>query len=192
MLDIILERFNYIPIIILMMTGLYVVIATGNLVKRLVGLSLFQTSVFLLYITIGKVFGGQPPILDGAHHGEEEGSHGAGYGAAGYGEAGDHGEGHGDDYAAGDAHAGDHGEAVADAAEHASDYAHGADAAYHAGEVLYSNPLPHVLILTAIVVGVATLAVGLALVVRIREAYGTIEDDGLNAADYNRETGGGE
>lgn len=174
MLDIILERFNYIPIIILMMTGLYVVIATGNLVKRLVGLSLFQTSVFLLYITIGKVFGGQPPILDGAHHGDEEGSHGAGYGAAGYGEAGDHGE------------------AVADAAEHASDYAHGADAAHHASEVLYSNPLPHVLILTAIVVGVATLAVGLALVVRIREAYGTIEDDGLNAADYNRETGGGE
>jgi multicomponent Na+:H+ antiporter subunit C len=61
MLEIILERFNYIPIIILMMTGLYVVIATGNLVKRLVGLSLFQTSVFLLYITMGKVFGGQPP-----------------------------------------------------------------------------------------------------------------------------------
>ena len=54
MLEIILERFSYIPIIILMMTGLYVVIATGNLVKRLVGLSLFQTSVFLLYITMGN------------------------------------------------------------------------------------------------------------------------------------------
>ena len=58
--------------------------------------------------------------------------------------------------------------------------------------VLYSNPLPHVLILTAIVVGVATLAVGLALVVRIREAYGAIEDDALNAADYSRETGAAE
>lgn len=142
MLEIILERFNYIPIIILMMTGLYVVIATGNLVKRLVGLSLFQTSVFLLYITMGKVFGGQPPII------------------------------------AGDAHGGDAG--------------HGAEAAQHAAEIAYSNPLPHVLILTAIVVGVATLAVGLALVVRIREAYGTIEDDALNAADYSLETGSAE
>ncbi|SDM06323.1 cation:proton antiporter subunit C [Maricaulis salignorans] len=138
MLDILLERFNYIPIIILMMTGLYVVFATGNLVKRLVGLSLFQTSVFLLYITLAKVFGGQPPIIADAH-GDDHGAAAAGHGAA---------------------------EAV-----------------------LYSNPLPHVLILTAIVVGVATLAVGLALVVRIREAYGSIEDEALNAADYSRDTG---
>ena len=186
MLDIILERFNYIPIIILMMTGLYVVIATGNLVKRLVGLSLFQTSVFLLYITIGKVFGDQPPILDGAHHGDDEGGHGAGYGATGYGEAGDHGEGHGDDYAAGDAHAGDHGEAVADAAEHASDYAHGADAVHHASEVLYSNPLPHVLILTAIVVSVSITAVALAIVINIHQAYGTVESDEIIAEDAAR------
>lgn len=150
MLEIILERFNYIPIIILMMTGLYVVIATGNLVKRLVGLSLFQTSVFLLYITMGKVFGGQPPIIAGDAHGGDAG--------------------HGAETAAG----------------------HGAEAAQHAAEIAYSNPLPHVLILTAIVVGVATLAVGLALVVRIREAYGTIEDDALNAADYSLETGSAE
>lgn len=173
MVEMLLERFNYIPIIILMMTGLYVVTATGNLVKRLVGLSLFQTSVFLLYITIGKVFGGQPPILASGHG--EEGGHG---GDAGYGAA---------EAAAGDAAdmAGDHG------ADHAAEVAHGAaDAAGHAAEVLYSNPLPHVLILTAIVVGVATLAVGLALVVRIRETYGTIEDDELNAADYSVETGG--
>lgn len=162
MLEIILERFNYIPIIILMMTGLYVVIATGNLVKRLVGLSLFQTSVFLLYITMGKVFGGQPPIIAGDYHGEDAG-HGADA-AAGY------------------------------AAGHAAEAAagHAAEAAHHAAEIAYSNPLPHVLILTAIVVGVATLAVGLALVVRIREAYGTIEDDALNAADYSLETGSAE
>ena len=184
MLETILERFNYIPIIILMMTGLYVVIATGTLIKRLVGLSLFQTSVFLLYITIGKVFGGQPPILESAHHGEDDG-----YGSAG---------GYGAEAAAGYAGAG------SGDAEHADDAAHGAaetaaahgegygDAAHHTAEVLYSNPLPHVLILTAIVVGVATLAVGLALVVRIREAYGTIEDDALNAADYSRETGSSE
>lgn len=146
MLDILLERFNYIPIIVLMMTGLYVVFATGNLVKRLVGLSLFQTSVFLLYITLAKVFGGQPPILPEDHGGEHAAAAG-GHAAA----------------------AGDHGAAAA--------------------EALYSNPLPHVLILTAIVVGVATLAVGLALVVRIRESYGAIEDDALKAADYSRETG---
>ncbi|MBO6765261.1 sodium:proton antiporter [Maricaulis sp.] len=161
MLEIILERFNYIPIIILMMTGLYVVIATGNLVKRLVGLSLFQTSVFLLYITMGKVFGGQPPIIVGDYHGEDAG--------------------HGAEAAAG--HGAEHGAGAAD---------HAAEAAQHAAEIAYSNPLPHVLILTAIVVGVATLAVGLALVVRIREAYGTIEDDALNAADYSLETGSAE
>ena len=171
MLEIILERFSYIPIIILMMTGLYVVIATGNLVKRLVGLSLFQTSVFLLYITIGKVFDGQPPIIADAGHGDG-GGHGA-EAAAGYG-----------------ANAAGHGAATADHAAEAA--GHAADAAGHAAEVAYSNPLPHVLILTAIVVGVATLAVGLALVVRIREAYGTIEDDALNAADYSLETGSAE
>ncbi|MGK0266437.1 MAG: multicomponent Na+:H+ antiporter subunit C [Maricaulis sp.] len=143
MLDILLERFNYIPILILMMTGLYVVFATGNLIKRLVGLSLFQTSVCLFYINLAKVFGGQPPILAEYHGGED-----AGYAAA--------------------------------ATSHAVEAA------------IYSNPLPHVLILTAIVVGVATLSVGLALVVRIREAYGVIEDDGLNAADYSRETGAAE
>jgi multicomponent Na+:H+ antiporter subunit C len=207
MVEMLLERFNYIPIIILMMTGLYVVIATGNLVKRLVGLSLFQTSVFLLYITIGKVFGGQPPILAEGHG--DEGGHGADAGYAGAEAAVAHAaEGHetpatggheaADAHGATDAHgdagmdAGHAADAVADhGADHASDAAHGAaDAAGHAAEVLYSNPLPHVLILTAIVVGVATLAVGLALVVRIREAYGTIEDDELNAADYSVETGG--
>ena len=174
MLEILIERFNYIPIIILMMTGLYVVVATGNLVKRLVGLSLFQTSVFLLYITMGKVFGGQPPILVETEHGEDAG-HGAQ--AAGHGAPVPGAETAGDIAGA--------------AADHAADAAgQAADAAQHAAEIIYSNPLPHVLILTAIVVGVATLAVGLALVVRIREAYGTIEDDALNAADYSLETGG--
>jgi multicomponent Na+:H+ antiporter subunit C len=51
------------------------------------------------------------------------------------------------------------------------------------GVQTYSNPLPHVLILTAIVVGVATTALGLALVVRIREAYGTVEDDEIREQD---------
>jgi multicomponent Na+:H+ antiporter subunit C len=168
MLELLSERFIYIPIIVLMMTGLYVVVATGNLIKRLVGLSLFQTAVCLLYIAVAKVFGGAPPILPATH---------------------------GEDHAAPDAAAGEHGADAAVAAhgaeaEHAVvDLAHAAETAHAA---IYSNPLPHVLILTAIVVGVATLAVGLALVVRIQEAYGTIEDEALNAADYSVDTGGSE
>ncbi len=101
---------SHIATVILMMIGLYVVVARGNLIKKLVGLGIFQTSVYLLYIGPGKIIGGSAPII--------------------------------------------------------------AD-----GIAKYSNPLPHVLILTAIVVGVATLAVGLALVVRINEAFGTIEEE---------------
>ena len=108
--------FNYLIVVFLMMAGFYVVIAQGNLVKKLVGLGLFQTSVFILYITMGNLAGGQAPIV----------------------------------------------------AE---------------GLTLYSSPLPHVLILTAIVVGVATTAVGLALVVRIHEAYGSVEEDEIHAED---------
>ncbi|MBT5894708.1 MAG: cation:proton antiporter subunit C [Rhodospirillaceae bacterium] len=113
MLQAILEHYNYWIAIMLMMVGFYTVVARGNLVKKLVGLNIFQTSVFLLYISMGKVTGGTAPILDDRFQ-------------------------------------------------------------------VYSNPLPHVLILTAIVVGVATTALGLALVVRIRESYGTIEEDELD------------
>jgi len=107
---------NYWIIIVLMMTGFYIVIAHDNLVKKIVGLNIFQVSVFLFYITMAKVRGGTAPIL--------------------------------------------------------------AD-----GISIYSNPLPHVLILTAIVVGIATTALGLAFVVRIRDAYGTIEDNEILAQE---------
>ena len=110
------NHFSYFATIFLMIAGLYIVIARGNLVKKLVGLAIFQTSVYLLYIAPGKLIGGTAPIV----------------------------------------------------AEQFQ---------------VYSNPLPHVLILTAIVVGVATLALGLALVVRIREAYGSIEEDEILAQD---------
>ncbi|MEM1371730.1 MAG: cation:proton antiporter subunit C [Pseudomonadota bacterium] len=113
------SHYNYIITIFLMVAGLYIVIARGNLIKKLVGLGLFQTSVYLLYLTPAKIIGGTAPI-------------------------------------------------------------------YAKNFSSYSNPLPHVLILTAIVVGVATLALGLALVVRIREAYGTIEEDEILVRD--RET----
>lgn len=110
------SHFSYFVTVFLMIAGLFIVIARGNLIKKLVGLGIFQTSVYLLYIVPGKLIGGTAPIIDPAFK-------------------------------------------------------------------LYSNPLPHVLILTAIVVGVATLALGLALVVRIREAYGTIEEDDILARD---------
>lgn len=110
------SHFSYAATVFLMVAGLFIVIARGNLIKKLVGLAIFQTSVYLLYIAPGKLIGGTAPILDDRF-------------------------------------------------------------------TIYSNPLPHVLILTAIVVGVATLALGLALVVRIREAYDTIEEDDILARD---------
>ena len=166
LLEFILERANYWAIIGLMMLGLYITFEATNLIKRLVGLSIFQTSVFLLYITLGKVAGGTAPILFGAdkgYHGDDKG--------------------HGDEagHAAESAdHAGDAADHAAEAVEKAAHY--GEEAAKQL-ENVYSNPLPHVLILTAIVVGVATLSVGLALVVRIREAYGTIEADDIREID---------
>lgn len=144
------SQYNYVIVIILMMTGLYIVFASRNLIKKLAGLSVFQTSVFLLYITIGKVSGGQPPILI-----EDKGY---GYDSEGH-----------------------------TLLEGPVQIAAG-DAAFilpgPGSDVAYSNPLPHVLILTAIVVGVATLAIGLALTVRIREVYRTIEEDEIEAADF--------
>ena len=115
-MDAFLGHYNYWIVIALMMTGLYTVAASGNLVKKIIGLNIFQTSVFLFFISVGKVSGGTAPIL----------------------------------------------------AE---------------GWTRYSNPLPHVLILTAIVVGVATTAVGLALIVRISRTYATIEDDEIRRSD---------
>ena len=107
---------NFVIIVFLMMTGLYVVISRGNLIKKLMGLNIFQTSVFFLYISFGYVENAAGPVLV-------------------------------------------------------------------EGQSVYSNPLPHVLILTAIVVGVATTSLGLALVIRIKESFGTIEEDELHNMD---------
>ncbi len=110
------QLYNYEIAIFLAMIGFYVLVSRGNLVKKVAGLSMFQTSVFILYISMGVVQGGTVPILvDGAQ--------------------------------------------------------------------IYSNPLPHVLILTAIVVGVATTAVALALIIRIKEAYDTVEEDEIHEQD---------
>lgn len=112
----VLGRYNYWVVVFLMMLGFYILISRGNLVKTLVGLSIFQTSVFIFYISLGKIQGGTAPIL-------EEGFR------------------------------------------------------------VYSNPLPHVLILTGIVVSIATTALGLALVVRIHEAYGTMEEEEIDRVE---------
>ncbi len=114
----ILGLFNYWVFAVLLMVGFYAVIARPNLIKKLIGLSIFQAAVFLLYITMDKVEGGTAPIIQ---------------------------------------------KGVEDA--------------------IFSNPLPQVLILTAIVVGISTTALGLALVVRIYEAYGTIEEDEIQQQD---------
>jgi len=108
--------FNYWIVVVLMMFGLYIIIAHGNLLKKIIGLTIFQTSVFIFYISMAKVDGGTAPIL-------------------------------------------------------ADD------------TIQYSNPLPHVLILTAIVVGIATTAMALSLVVRINEAYGSIEEEEIQQQD---------
>jgi len=114
---------NYWFVFLLMLIGIYIVISHENLIKKIVGLNVFQVSVFVFYISVAKVKGGTAPIL-------------------------------------------------ADGIE------------------LYSNPLPHVLILTAIVVGLATTALGLALVVRVQESFGTIEDDELRALEDQQENEG--
>ncbi|HPE48988.1 MAG TPA: cation:proton antiporter subunit C [Hyphomonas sp.] len=153
MLEFLLERANYWAVIVLMMIGLYITFASQNLIKRMVGLGLFQTTICFFYVTLGKVAGGTAPILFGPDAPEHHAPAGE---------------------AAGDAHA------ALDTVLTAGGEAHGR---YAELVHTYSNPLPHVLMLTAIVVGVATLSVGLALVVRIREAYGTIESDEIRGID---------
>ncbi len=111
-----LELYNYWVVIFLMMAGFYMLIASNHLIRKIIGLNIFQTSVFMLYISLGKVAGGTAPIA-----------------------------------------------------------AEGIDT--------YSNPLPHVLILTAIVVGIATTSLALALVIRIKESYDTVQEDEIIELD---------
>ena len=111
-----LGLFNYWVFIVLMLSGFYLLLSARNLVKKIIGMNLFQTSVFVFYISTGKVKGGAVPIaVDGVD--------------------------------------------------------------------VYSNPLPHTLILTAIVVGVASTALGLALILRIKDEYGSIEEDEVDMQD---------
>lgn len=124
-LQFVLDRYNYWMFVILMMTGLYITVSRGNLIKKIIGLNIFQAAVFMLYISMGKITGGTAPVL------------------------------------------------IEDP------------------DAVYSNALPHVLILTAIVVGIATTAVALALTLRIRETYGTIEEDELTKIEQEMDAAPG-
>lgn len=119
-----LSLYNDWAVIVIMMAGFYIMIARNNLVKKILGLSIFQTGIFYFYVALGKIDGATAPIY-----------------------------------------------IESDAANMIND------------NIIYSNPLPHVLILTAIVVSVATMAVGLALIVRIYEKYGSIEEDDIHEID---------
>ena len=176
-----LGLYNYWIVIVLMMTGFYLVIARGNLIKTIIGLNIFQTSVVLLYVTMGKVTGenakGAPILPADSGHDSHAHDHGHAHDAVTETSAtqlvefvdktapGSHGT-----------HAVD---PIADSHDHA------AEVVAHATDAIYTNPLPSVLMLTAIVVGVATTALALALTVRVREEYGTIEEDEILELDRN-------
>jgi multicomponent Na+:H+ antiporter subunit C len=138
-MNFLLTHFNYVVVAVVMMAGLLIVFSSGNLIKRMIGLALLQSSAGLLYISLGKVAGGTAAITLEAD------------------------------------------------SKIARNLAARLDPAYVAQYgvegLVYSNPLPHVLILTAIVVGVSTLAVGLAIAVRVREAYDTVEADEIELLD---------
>nr|QNO42222.1 hypothetical protein AIOHENJG_00006 [Methanosarcinales archaeon ANME-2c ERB4]QNO42380.1 hypothetical protein LFOPHFOE_00020 [Methanosarcinales archaeon ANME-2c ERB4] len=124
-LDIVYAEYNYWIYVTLMMIGFYAMIAKKNLIKKIIGANIFQTAIFLFYVSLADVTGGTAPILVGGHGGEH---------------------------------------------------------VEHASEVIYTNPVPHCLILTAIVVAVSTTAVALALIIRIYNEYGSIEEDVILAA----------
>ncbi|TWT66584.1 sodium:proton antiporter [Allorhodopirellula solitaria] len=171
-LETIAGLYNYWMVIFLMMTGFYIVLARKNLIKSVIGLNIFQTSVFLLYITMGKVNNGTAPIIPPAIVEAQKSAHESHAGAAAGGVA-EHGAG-----------VAEHGAGVAEHGAVVAEHGAGAAEAVHAaGDIVYSNPLPSVLMLTAIVVGIATTALALALVVRIREDYGTVDEERILELD---------
>jgi multicomponent Na+:H+ antiporter subunit C len=117
--QLVIAKYNYWGVAVLLMIGLYAMIAKNNLVKKIIGMNIFQTAIILFFISVATKWEATIPII--AHH------------------------------SGGHAHA-----------------AHAAD---------YMNPLPHVLMLTAIVVSVATLGVALALAVSVYQRYDTLEED---------------
>ncbi|MDH4321322.1 MAG: cation:proton antiporter subunit C [Desulfobulbaceae bacterium] len=118
-MEMLLAKYNYWIYVTLMMIGIYAMIAKCNLMKKIIGMSIFQTAIIVFYVSIGAKKGATIPIIA-------------------------------------------HGHGVAHEAVRVADYV---------------NPLPHVLMLTAIVVGVGTLGVALAIAMSIHEKYGSLEED---------------
>ena len=124
MTEFIIGHFNIVAYVILMMIGFYAMTGKTNLVKKLVGMNIFQWSIILFFVSLGaKRDATIPIVLDGTGNGPGK-------------------------------------ELVLEASQ-------------------YVNPLPHVLMLTAIVVAVATTGVALALLLRIHKTYGTLEENEL-------------
>lgn len=123
-MDLIIDKYNYLVYVALMMIGLWAMISKNNLIKKVIGMSIFQTAIILFYISIGTKKDSTIPILE---HGHEE--------------------------------------IAGQTVQHAINAAD------------YANPLTQILMLTAIVVGVATLGVALSVIQRIYKEYGTIEED---------------
>ena len=163
--ELLVERFNYCVYVVLLLIGLYAMIAKNNLIKKLIGMSIFQTAIILFYVSIGVKEGGTIPIYVAEH--DPHGNHA---------EHAAHPE-------EANATEGSEENATTATASHEADHGHHAPRSLTDEETSgYANPLPHVLMLTAIVVGVATLGVALALTQRIYRAYGTIEEDAVLAA----------
>lgn len=118
MIELLLTRYNYVAVVLLLGIGLYMIIESTNLVKKVIGMNVFQVAIFLFFVTSGYVTGSRPPVV--GHH-----------------------------------------------------------------EGPFASPLPHVLILTAIVVGVSLTAVALALLVRIHAEYGTLDEQTLREVRTN-------
>nr|WP_276298451.1 cation:proton antiporter subunit C [Halomicroarcula sp. ZS-22-S1] len=118
MVDLLLTRYNYYAVVVLLGIGLYMLIESRNLVKKVIGMNIFQTGIFLFFITLSFRAGANPPVIED-------------------------------------------------------------------GGGPYVSPLPHVLILTAIVVGVSLTAVALALIIRIYSEYGTLDEETLKQLYYD-------
>ena len=125
------SKYNFWIYIALMMIGLYAMIGKHNLVKKIIGMNIFQTAIILYYVSLGVKRGGTLPVIE-------------------------------------------HGPAPEAAAQAGHEAAQALHEAINAAD--YLNPLPHVLMLTAIVVSVATLGVALALVLRVHRRYGTLDE----------------
>jgi multicomponent Na+:H+ antiporter subunit C len=119
-MELLLAKYNYWIYAVIMMIGLYAMLAKNNLIKKIIGMGIFQTGIIVFYVSIGAKRGGTIPIIE---HG------------------------------------------------------HGAEVHEAINALDYVNPLPHVLMLTAIVVSVGTLGVALAIALRIYTEYNTLQED---------------